>query len=87
MEMCFPWSAISAVLIYCIIIAGVVAIISIVLTRFGPKMGWAADIVAMFVDIFKVVLWVVVGVAAIVIVGDIIVCLFSLAPSIGNLRR
>lgn len=80
--MCFPWSSIEAIIIWCIVIAAVIAIIKILFGWLGPRLAWPADIISLFVQIFSIILWTVVSIAVVIIVGDIVMCLISMAPSL-----
>lgn len=83
--MCFPIASIIAILIWCIIIAGVVAILRLLIAFALPRLGIGGEIVSLFVQVLMIVLWVVVGVAVVTIIGNVILCLIGLAPSIGHL--
>jgi len=85
--MCFPISAIISVLIWCVIIGAVLAILRLLIAFVLPRLGIGADIVNLFVQVFMIILWAVITIAVIVIVGEAIVCLIGMAPSIGHLGR
>lgn len=85
--MCFPIAAIMAVIIWCVIVSAVVMILRLLLAFALPRMGVGADIVSLLVQVLMIILWAVVVIAVITIVGDAIVCLIGLAPSIGHFSR
>jgi hypothetical protein len=85
--MCFPLASILAVLIWCVIIGAVLAILRLLIAFVLPRLGVGAAIISLFVQIFMIILWAVITIAVIVVVGDVIMCLIGMAPSIGHIGR
>lgn len=76
-------------LILCVIVSAIVMILRLLVGFIGAKMGWAAEIIGLLVQICTIIFWAAVCVAIIIIVGDMIMCLWHMgAPSLhlGNTR-
>lgn len=83
--MCFPLASIIAVLIWCVVIGAVLAILRLLIAFVMPRLGVGASVVNLLVQIFMIILWAVIVIAVITIVGEAIVCLIGMAPSVGHL--
>lgn len=82
---CFPFATILAVLIWCIVIGAVLAILRLLIAFVLPRLGIGAEIVSLFVQVFMIILWAVIAIAVITIIGEAIICLIGMAPSIGHI--
>jgi hypothetical protein len=85
--MCFPMDAIINLMIWCVVIVAVLMILRLLMGFALPRMGVGAEIVALLVQVWMIVLWAFVAIAVLSIIGDAIFCLISMAPSIGHFGR
>jgi hypothetical protein len=76
---CFSLQWIGQLLIWLVVICAVVALLRLVVGFVLPKLGIAADIIAVVVAAIRIVIWAIILIAIIVFVFDLIGCL---APSL-----
>ena len=84
---CFPLATIIAILVWCIIIGAVLAILRLLIAFVMPRLGVGASVVNLLVQVFMIILWAVIAIAVITIIGEAIVCLIGMAPSVGHIGR
>jgi len=83
---CFSADWLMHILILCIIVGGTIAILQVIipyaLSKMGATIGEGAAVV---IRVFKILLWCAVAIIVIVIVFQLIACLWSMGGGMGTL--
>lgn len=75
--MCFGWYWFLHALIAIVVICGIIALLRELVRFLAPKLGIPGDWITFLVNIVTIVLYTAIGVAAVVLVGELIACMWG----------